>query len=140
MTSRAARLARLEGQAAQREYLDRGRMPLALERLSWEELCALEEAVQAAGGAGLPVHPWDSPPADLGEGKARCWTWARQMVGKEADEAWSAPPLDALAVFAAEARKLEGQPNPEARYAWAGWALLSALAAVMLEEGTRVGA
>lgn len=136
MTSRAARLARLEGQAAQRERRDRGRMPLALERLSWEELCALEEAVQAAGGAGLPVHPWDSPPADLGEGAARCWLWARQMVGEEAEETWSAPPLDAPAVFATEARKLEGQPDPGARYAWAGWALLSTLATVMLEEHT----
>ena len=115
-------------------------MPLALERLSWEELCALEEAVQATGGAGLPVHPWDSPPADLGESTARCWMWAGQMVGKEAEGTWSAPPLDAPVVFAVEAQKLEGLPDPAARYAWAGWALLSALAAVMLEEGTRVGA
>lgn len=136
MTGRRGRLARLEVQAGQCEYLNRGRVPLALERLTWDELGALEEAVQAAGGSGLPhPHPWVSPPADLGAGVASCWAWARHMIGSGVGDVWRTPPPDAPAVFAAQAGRLEGAQVPEDRYAWAGWALMGALAAVMLEEG-----
>ncbi|GAA5438159.1 hypothetical protein [Deinococcus aquaticus] len=134
MKGRAARVAHLEAQT--RAGQNRGRVPLALRRLSDAHLRDLEDAVSAAGGTGLPVHPWEDLRPGLSDPERAAWQWARAQTWARLEDVWTRPPAGAADVFQLEAARLEGLEDRPARHARAAWAMLAALAAVMLEEGT----
>ncbi|WP_019586901.1 hypothetical protein [Deinococcus apachensis] len=137
MTGRTLRLRRLEDLARQaaagREDLNAGRVRAALGLLSDADLEALEGAVIAAGGVGLPVRPWADLPPGLPEDHARAWGWAAHMDRLTGAHPWPMPPAAAPAVFEAQAAKVEGLGQEDA-WARVAWVLYAALARVILEE------
>lgn len=133
MTGRASRLHRLEAQArqvvAECEALNAAHIGAALELLSVPDLEGLLSAVEANGGVGLPVKPWEDPPDSLPADQARAWEWARGLSGLKAGQAWPLPPEGTAEVFEQEAAK-EGSGQ---RWAWArsAWLLYATLDRVM---------
>lgn len=134
MTRRASRVAHLEAHAARRTAAHAARLPLALRRLSDAHLEELEDAVNAAGGTGLPVRPWEDPHAALTGPERAAWQWAARTGRAALEDVWTPPPVGAAAVFQVEAARLKDQDGTPARHARAAWALMAALAAVTLEE------
>ncbi|NTY02111.1 hypothetical protein [Deinococcus sp. JMULE3] len=132
MKGRASRVAQLEAQT--RTGRNRDRLPLALRRLSDAHLEDLEDAVNAAGGTGLPVRPWEDLRPGLSAPECAAWQWAARTGRAALEDVWTPPPAGAADVFQVEAARLGGQDGTPARHARAAWALMAALAAVTLEE------
>jgi hypothetical protein len=147
MTGRVSRLRRLEDRARQatadQQDQNGATVRAALALMSDTDLDVLLSAVQAAGGRGLPVRPWDAPPDDLPEEQRRAWVWAAQVTGLSAAHLWPFPPPSAPEVCewaaAAQSAAKANSEDPETRqsFEWGrvGWVMLGCLAHVMLEEG-----
>lgn len=123
MTPQPLRLRRLEDHARQtvaaREARQGAQVQAALTRL---DLGALEALHAALGqGRGRPLVDLSSLPGEVGQ-------WVQVMACCSARDVWPLPPTDAPDTLTAQA----AQAEDDTARAW--WALLAALALVMLGD------
>jgi len=131
VTRAAARLGRLEAQAAQAqatlEARNTERVGAALERLLDEDLEQLHAQVE--GGQPWPC-PWEDVPPGLPEDVRAAWAWAGVMHSRTRAQVWPLPPTGAAGVFEGEAAKREA-----ADPARLSWQVMVLLAQVFEAEG-----